>query len=376
MQRARALRVGIVSLTLFITAAVVAASQPATIAPDDLGAWSLHCFCIEATSTPQRIIRMDTNGRLLHRAVGGASVAAIRASGLPVSDSQLAVLRAYRLITQDGDRVTTAFPVIGPDDVAKMRVASRRLGQSIAIQIRPDVRAIKRELARDGWTESDYAVVFGYALDGLLWDHLRRTGALPETALSAQVPFWRGAFWAVYPKRIGGAGRNEITNGTTKLVAVWTDPASDRINQFLKSQVAAETLERHAGSPDAKPAHRSDKTQTSVPIIMAAKGSAIHDISERIAASTVEALNRSEAGAALRRTVPKTFEREAVVIVAHELIWDVAAALVDDGDLTVPKVLTAGQANARLESAMFIVSGAKPDRPVRNNREQGPNPRR
>jgi hypothetical protein len=77
------------------------AARPALAAsnqPDDLGQWGLHCFCLTARHTPQRVIRMDGNARVLSHAVGGATLGELRASGLTVTDSQVLLPRTYGLI--------------------------------------------------------------------------------------------------------------------------------------------------------------------------------------------------------------------------------------------------------------------------------------
>ena len=55
-------------------------------APDDLAAWSLHCFCITARRTPHGVVRLDRNGRLLHAARHGISRGALREQGLLVAE--------------------------------------------------------------------------------------------------------------------------------------------------------------------------------------------------------------------------------------------------------------------------------------------------
>lgn len=355
-----ALPAALVALSFCILTAAFAAPAPGQIAdsaPDDLARWGLHCFCIDATATPQRPVRLDTNGKLLRRAVRGASIAAVRAEGLEVSDSQIALLRAYRLVRVDGDRITTAFPVLGPEVVTDVRRRSSLLGKEIASEIRPQVRAIRTELTRQGLNSSDYAVVFGYALDGLLWDRLRSTDALPETALTVQEPFWRGAFWAVYPERSGGAGRNEITLRGAKLATVWTDPAADRLNRFLNGPAARAALAEIAsspGRPDLSPTLRRPNRSPAFPIIRARIGDPLYEASASIAATVAAALV-GDRGADLRRMVPDATSQEAILIVAHELIWDVAAALVTEGELDVPPVLQSGDVEAPLAPALFAI---------------------
>jgi hypothetical protein len=79
-------------------------------APDDLAAWSLHCFCITARRTPHAIVRLDRNGRLLHAARHGISRGALREQGLLLADSQLVLLRDFGLVETDGEQVRPPSP--------------------------------------------------------------------------------------------------------------------------------------------------------------------------------------------------------------------------------------------------------------------------
>src|SRR5262249_53187493 len=67
-----------------------------------LSDWGLHCWCLTARRTPQRIIRADNNGRLLQLAVGGITRAELDRKLPGASDSQLTLLQTYGLLSHDG----------------------------------------------------------------------------------------------------------------------------------------------------------------------------------------------------------------------------------------------------------------------------------
>jgi hypothetical protein len=75
--------------------------------PADFAGWGLHCFCPGATRTPQAIVRMDDDGRLLWRAAAGA-----RRGALGGCDSQIALLEAFRLLARDGEDWRPTFPSV------------------------------------------------------------------------------------------------------------------------------------------------------------------------------------------------------------------------------------------------------------------------
>ena len=172
-------------LLLSLPLAPASASEPSAM-PDDLGKWGLHCFCIEAVATPHRIIRMDDNGKILRRSINGTTVSKLRAEGLLANDSQLLLLRLFGLIDRDGDKIRTAIPVLDASAMTHLRAKSAALGKRIANEVKPQVKAIRAELERRKLGASDYAVVFGYALDAVLWDHPLVKARLPETSLTVK----------------------------------------------------------------------------------------------------------------------------------------------------------------------------------------------
>lgn len=333
------------SIRLLAAFSLLAAPAGASAAPDDLGQWGLHCFCIEAVATPHSIIQTDGNGRILLRAIGGTTIGKLRSEGIIATESQLRLLRLFGLIRREGDTITTAFPVLGEQEMAGLRLQSAKLGKRIARQIAPQVRSIHAELARQGHEQSGYAIVFGYALDAVLWDRPAIKSRLPQTALTIKQPYWRGAFWAMYPERTGSAGRNEIGIDGIKLVMVWSDPVVDRLNRFAESSEAKTLLARVAADPDA--------ARPGFPVVRDRAGDPLHDPSVAIADAVANALVESHEGRALLKSVPRASEQEALLIMAHELIWDVADALVAAKALRYPAVLGSRAADAPLTPLLY-----------------------
>lgn len=311
--------------------------------PHDLALWGLHCFCLTARHTPQGVVRADDNGRILWRARDGVTQDTLRAEDLTLTDSQLLLLRTYGLLAQDGARLTTAFPALGPEVMLPLRARLRLLARDVAPRLAPDAAAIVDELSRAGRPEHGYAVVFGYALDGLVWDDLRRRNALPETTLDLDHPIWRGAFWAIDPERAGTPGTNEDSFGDVTLVSVWTDQTVAPLKGLVASL-----------STSADQAHQPDMPQA-IPVIDDVPGDPIHDHAEAIAAAAATALIDSPEGSKILASVPKASRGQAVLIVAHEFIWDLIERLVELKAVKTPSALmTSSPSAAQLHALLFL----------------------
>lgn len=83
--------------------------QASGSAPTDISKWDLICFCITSVNTPHFAVRADTNGQVLYYAQNGATKAQLQqAIGAPLAESQLALLRDWRLLKLNGDVYTTS----------------------------------------------------------------------------------------------------------------------------------------------------------------------------------------------------------------------------------------------------------------------------
>ncbi|GAB3744985.1 hypothetical protein GCM10027598_80620 [Amycolatopsis oliviviridis] len=292
--------------------------------PDDLAKWGLHCFCLGARSTPHHVVKMDDNGRLLFRARLGVSRAELWEQGIDPLDSQIALLRAYDLVSVEGDRLMTTFPVLGSEETAALRARMAGLAEAIVPAIEAEVSTLAGVLADQGLAHCAYGVFFGYVIDGLVWDRLMEEGLLPVTKLSVERPYWNGAFWAVYPPRAGAMGTNEVREAGVRLTMVWTDSTVNALNRLADDPALWSALRvvSHGDLP-RESLWSDDRGRSRIPIIRRQDGDPVHEIGLRIAAEVVSALLRNlpEAG---------------VVVAAHELIWNLMDALEATGVVRRP----------------------------------------
>ena len=288
----------------------------------------------------------------------------------PLQDSRipralLKIQRVFGLLSRRGDAIRTTIPLLDADTTAAVRSRAAYIAAALIPALRPPIRTLHRELSRNGLQDSEYAVVFGYALDTLLWENLRTRAALPSTSLTLQQPFWRGAFWAIYPERSDAAGTNELVHGRAHLTMVWTDPVVSRLNLFAQAPTTLATLAAMERSPASSGVKNLRSTcavagcagadqMLRVPSVDERAGDPMHGASAEIAGTVSRALLSSGNGNALIALVPNATREQALVIVAHELIWEVADALVKARIVSRPAVLGAAANAASLEPLLFV----------------------
>ncbi|QDH71477.1 hypothetical protein [Marilutibacter alkalisoli] len=323
------------------------ATEPDDSAPSNLAEWSLHCFCITAVRTPHSAITMDNNGTILHRARSGVTRDELAREGIAVTDSQIALLQLMHALEVDDDVLRTAFPVIGPEQLDSLRPRLRQLAEAVLPDIEPHVAAIRARLHDEGLSRSEYAVVFGHAVDGVLWERLRERGALPSTELSVEYPLWRGALWALYPSRGNVAGVNEHRAGQATLILNWTRPTGRALRSLDTSLGLPDALQRLAtGQKIAPVIDVSGRTWTliddsgmQIPVIHVRDDDPLHAPALGIATVLANALDRDGEMAEVLTSIEGVDRKQALVIAAHEFIWDVMDLLVERGLIERPAVL-------------------------------------
>lgn len=253
---------------------------------------------------------MDGNGRLLWLARDGAA-----RGNLSGSDSQLTLLEAFGLIARCGDHwhSTVTMVLAAPLRDRLPGLAAPLLPGLVAAQ-----RAIVEELAPHGLAGHAPAVMFGHLLDGWFWDVLRSRGLLPPDALDLAHPFWRGAFWAVWPPAAGSAGLNMVQGGQAALCMVWADVTVADLRRLAADPATLAVLDHPPPGPLAQlPTGPAPMIRPGDPLDRRARQAA-----GALADAALPVMDD------LAPLLPSGIAPDiARVILGHELIWHLAARL-------------------------------------------------
>ncbi|MBL0935034.1 MAG: hypothetical protein IBJ07_09800 [Rhizobiaceae bacterium] len=289
--------------------------------PDDLALWELHAWCLGALQPPGPLVRRSDNGRLLHAARHGIDRHAI-------DEDRIADLQRMHLLARAGDTIRTAFPVIGQQASAPLRRNARALAEKLLPHLLDPAARIRDRLAAEGLAGHTFVIVFGHALDGLMWTLLAARKAIPDTRLTPDRPYWNGTFWAIWPPRTDPAGVNEAPFPGMTLVMVWTPRTEERLKAISRSPDLETTLHAIASGappPVTHPHLLDDQGRPRLPIIRPADP--LHQQSFALASSVAEALLTDPLPSIETVADP----RDARIIFGHELIWELADLLRDAG---------------------------------------------
>lgn len=312
----------------------------------------MHCFCLGARSTPHRIVRQASNGRLLHEARDWIALADLRRKGLEVDPGQVSQLLEFNLIERDGDAIRCAFPAIGPEVLLPIRARMQDFAGEMLTGAGREIDDIAAALDAAGLRHSFHAILFGHVMDGLLWTHLRSRIDLPETALNRDFPHWRGVFWVVYPPRPDAIGTNEIVRGAARLTMVWSQRTADMLDTFRNAEWSRDLLAFLAGEAERPPPEAiaaglaSPSGSPGIPVFGSGR---LRDLDHAADAAAVKIVRFVLDRRGLFDFLPAMRPADRNVILLHEFIWATQAAL-DPAVATNPP--------ARLKDLLFVTMGA------------------
>ena len=260
-------------------------------------------------SAPQGVVRTDNNGRILYYARNGTTIRDLRKHGVAVTYSQLEILSHWSLLRNDGQTYKTAFPVITPEQAIALRGELAVLARLITPSIGADVKDIRQQLRRNGFEDHTYTIIFSYVLDGLLWEKLFSPKDLQLLEVTRDHPFWNGAFYAVYPKRVGVPGTNDVSEDGITFKMLWIDRTVGTLNALGSSAALKTFLDSVAKNQiDPTPIHLTNGAtwelarpdgRLLIPVIDQGKGDLIQTRGDRIATRIAHVLRRDPSSIAV-----------------------------------------------------------------------------
>jgi hypothetical protein len=327
-------------------------------------------FITSSDLAPSNILHLDNNGDIVLAARQGTTRAELRTHDIPFTESQIALLKTYRLLDETQDTLRTTFPILGPEATRKLRDEVQAVAPTLARRIAPQVRQLRDVLRETGRTKNAYSILFSYVLDGLVWDALERRQVLPPRKITAEQPLWSGQVWAVYPPRSFSPGTNSMSDHGVALKVTWTEGAIPRMVPFVADIPTLGRLlddfENHGAARDARvrqvfgPFDLFDAAgHFTVPVIDERASNALYRSARAIAADVAA---QAPGLLDLSRLVSDFGFRDreqALVVAYHELMWDLMDQLEELGLAEKPVAFAAPQQArpADISALVFIVKG-------------------
>ena len=322
---------------------------------------------------PQNISLLDNNGDILLACKAGITETKLKASDVTYGESQLVLLEAWRLISHNGDTLKTLVPILDSSETHTLRAYTKNVAASVCDSSVVLVQALKEHLDHIKRSRNAYSVIFSYVIDGLVWRYLEGQKLLTPRIIEAETPFWAGEVWALYRPRTFSCGTNSVSDRGISLNVNWSDASIPRMLPFVvdlknfgrmfddyaASGRVVDTSARRIFSPfnlfDAK-------GEFTVPIITEDKSNRLYMVSMELSVRIAQAVIKNLDVASLRTKYNFRDAQQTLVIVYHEIMWDLMDAYESRGLLDKP-IAFADPGHTRssdISDLVFIVRKNKP----------------
>lgn len=315
--------------------------------PIGFNSYELSQFITSVGQSPQQVTTLDNNGDLILACTEGKTRDQIRASGIRFAESQIELLKTWRLMEEKDSVLKTAFPILGEEVSKRLREASQAVVPALGRRLEPDIKKLVALLDRGGRKRNAYTILFSYILDDLVWERFGERNRIGPRVITAEVPLWAGEVWAVYPPRSFSMGTNAVSDKGISLKVNWTERAIPKMGPFVADiktflRMFDDYVEKgRVEDADAVrvfgPFALFDGTgHFTVPVITAKRGDPLYELSDGIAqrvAQDVPALLDLEA---LSKQFGFRDNKQALVIAYHEVMWDLMDHLEGEGIVQKP----------------------------------------
>lgn len=310
--------------------------------------YDMTCFC-SARETPEGILSYDNNLQIILSLKDGLSKKELDSLQIPYTDSQLKLLRVYNLIRKENNKYYLTFPLLDKDQTLLLRNQSKQIADSITPLIENDAKDMVSFLASTGRSQNAFSIIFSYVLDGLVWNEFEENGEIKPIDSNDDITPWTGFFWVLEPRREPKYGTNSLTDSILSIS--FTNGAPYRLMNSLfieedllrilldNIRLSGKVTDRRVIEVFGKYNMFDNQGNVTIPIIRENNQSRLFLLSEKISDKICKGvLNDISLDKTMHNYGFKSKE-QTLIIVYHEIMWDLLSNLLDKNILTKPLVL-------------------------------------
>lgn len=340
---------------------------------NDLSNYDIVQYITTANNgSPDNIIKLDNNSAILLNSVEGKSAKQLNDIGIKFNESQVKLLKNWRLIKEEDNILKTNFPILNSQQTEKLRSETKQIAANLGTTLKNDVNTLKEELKKIHREKNTYSILFSYIIDGSVWSKFEKEGLIDKREVTVEHPFWDGEIWALYPKRKFSCGTNSISDQGIKLSVNWSENTLKNMTPFVADwknlfKIFDDYVE--AGKvKDAKAKEVfvpfglfNEKGVFTIPVIIEKAGDPLFDICNIISNDIVKEMKELKEVNLLKKDFGFKDNKQTLIIVYHEVMWDLLDYFENQEMITKP-VAFADPDNTKPEdisSLVFFVKSSK-----------------
>jgi hypothetical protein len=301
------------------------------------------CFCEVGLAHPATILDMDNNMEILFALKKGKTLYELDKLGVKHNESQIGLLLASGLIEKKDSIYTSTVPIISKNESVKLREQTKKFAGDMIPMFQKDYDILFQILNLKGLKDNSYSIFFAFVLDGLVWDILDESGAIKSTNITKEKPFWDGVMWMIEPKRTFSCGTNSLSSGKLTMSVNWSDQSGVKVSSYkmLRKLLNDYKSNGKITDPDVIKTFENNgifnkNGDLQIPIIKADTSDIIYRQSQKIAKTLVAYLMNNIDYSILLDNYPNMEKGQGVIILYHEIMWDILDIMEEKGKLEKP----------------------------------------
>jgi hypothetical protein len=302
-----------------------------------------HMVCYCSGSTPHSIVKYDNNWEiLLALKNGGKSKSDLDSLNIKYTDSQLRILRIYKIIQLVGNKYHLVTPVLDSIQTNGLKIKTKKLAELIMPEIVNEIDSLNAVLYSENLANNQFSILFSYVLDGLVWTKFEKLDIIKPLELTIENSPWTGTFWMLTPHRETKYGTNTysdsifeigITSGLDKL-------SNDKVLKVILknySEFGRITDQKLIESVKGYKILNAEGTLT-IPVIDENYNNKIYRLSDLISGKICLQLTRNPVFKEIIGDLKIVDPEQATIIVYHEVMWDLLSLMIKNKIVTEPKI--------------------------------------
>jgi len=347
-------------LFFFLSVPMLSLAQPADY--NNIDNWKSICYCSYNLIHPQTIVKADNNWQLLLALRNGLSLVQLDSLNISYTQSQLLLLRSQRLVRRSQNIYTTAIPIFDKEQTINMRTHSQVIANNLYSEIEQECRDLVAHLSLQNKSSNAFSILFSYVLDGLMWERFEKEGIVTERDRTG---IWSGYYWFLTPKRASQWGTNSLSIGEFEFSVNWsvvediTDGLFDNDFEALFKSITKDGFisDQKVFDEFSVFGFFDQNSALTIPIINEKERNELCTLSDRIIDKLLPAFMTKENIETFKILHQFGDMSEAVVIIYHEVMWDLMDLLLKNNVIQSPTIFLSPE-NAKSTDAAdlcFIV---------------------
>ena len=315
------------------------------------------CYC--SGKTPHSVLRYDNNWQLLWAFKSGLSKSGLDSLHIPYTDSQLRLLSIFKLIRVEGDKYYTDIPILDSNKTNQLRIRSKEIAESIIPFINNDIKSLVSYLNSTNYSENQFSILFSYILDGLVWDKFEEKKLITPLNLTTSNYPWVGAFWLLTPARKTSHGTNTFSDSTFKIgITSGCDKLTnggELINLMLRNYIdKGKVTDENVLKAFGQYYLFNQNGELTIPIIVENNQNELYVLASQIADKICLQLVSNSIFNKVIGDFNFTNKENAVIIMYHEVMWDLLAKIEEIKLIEKPLIIT-NPSKAEMKDASKLV---------------------